>query len=250
MTVSPQHQLWLDLGLDWHLALPLLALRNRLRRYGYTVFDIGNNRHLDHEPPEDHTPYSETGWPIHTPYGWVTAIDVMPPPAGSPLPSLAELGWRIHDDRQAGVAGVAWLKYMNWEPGDGKCWHESWQPAYVRRSSSDRGHLHLSCRSDMVNSAAAADYDPIQPPPSTEVVEMIFEVTAVPKGAKDIAGTVIPEHGQCLATPSGPFGLSGTEFFSLPQAAQAVRIHTTWERLLVLCEGLNPAIQPAAPAKK
>jgi hypothetical protein len=178
----------------------------------------------------------------------VTALDVLAPPAGSTLPTLAQLGGQIYRDRVAGVAGVAWLKYMNWEPGDGACWHDSWQPEHVRRPSSDRAHLHLSGRSDRVMSNAGAGYDPVArfraslvPPPILEP-DMIFQVTNIPKGATDIAGTTVPENGQCLATPAGPFNLTGDEFFSLPPGAQPVHIKMSWSRLQVLCKGL------AAPA--
>lgn len=152
---------WLAAGKPFKLAAPLVALRNLLRRYGYTVYDIGNERHQKAEPPEDHMPYSATGWPVASPRWWGFALDVMPPPAGSGLPTLAQLGRQIHNDRRNGVAGLAFLKYMNWEPGDGNCWHDSWQPAYARRSSSDRGHIHLSGRSDQYLTNTLGDYDPV-----------------------------------------------------------------------------------------
>ena len=147
--------------MQWQLARPLVTLRDRLRRYGYTVYDIGDTRHLDHIPPEDHTPYSETGWPIATPYGWVTAIDIMPPPNAS-LPSLQALGAQIFGDRQANVTGVVWLKYANWGPvNDWTAVHDQWQPNHIRRSSSDVGHIHLSCRSDFTQSGIGDTYDPV-----------------------------------------------------------------------------------------
>ena len=69
--------------------------------------------------------------------------------------------------------------------------------------------------------------------------DMIYQVTGVPQGAKDVAGTVVPENGQCLATPGGPFNLTGNEFFSLPEPAQQARIKMSWERLQVLCNALK-----------
>lgn len=147
--------------MQWQLARPLVALRDRLRSYGYTVYDIGDTRHLDHIPPEDHTPYSETGWPGTTPYGWVTAIDIMPPPDNS-LPSLQSLGGQIFGDRQGNVTGVSWLKYMNWGPVNNRtAIHDQWQPNHVRRSSSDVGHIHLSSRSDVTQSTVGDNYDPV-----------------------------------------------------------------------------------------
>ena len=59
---SRQHQDWLNRGKpDSGLALPLQLLANRLAAAGYTVYVYPNDAHLDAEPPEDHTYYSETG---------------------------------------------------------------------------------------------------------------------------------------------------------------------------------------------
>lgn len=159
---SRQHALWITRGKPMKVARPLAALRDRLRRYGYTVYDLGDTGHLDHQPPEDHTPYSETGWPGTTPYGWVTAIDIMPPPARLRLPSLPVLAGQIFKDMTAGLKDVSWLKYMNWGPIDDRhAVHDQWQPNHVRRSSSDVGHTHISGRSDMTQSTVGDNYDPV-----------------------------------------------------------------------------------------
>ncbi|MFG2059658.1 hypothetical protein ACGFI9_37170 [Micromonospora sp. NPDC048930] len=158
------YQRWISRGRPFRLMTPAANLRDLLRRYGYTVYDIGNESHLTHEPPEDHTPYSETSYPGDSVYGVGYAIDIMPPPAGSGLPSLQLLGARLLADRKAGVPGIRWLKYMNWEPernNGGDCWHESWQPNYARRSSSDRGHIHLSGLTGYESSTIGAGYDPV-----------------------------------------------------------------------------------------
>lgn len=152
---------WIAAGSPFRLMRPAADLRDVLRGHGYTVYDIGNKAHLEHEPPEDHTPYSETGWPGKAKYGVGYAVDIMPK-AG--LPSLQQLGARILADRNAGAPGIRWLKYMNWEPerdNGGACWHESWQPNYDRRSSSDRGHIHLSGLTGFEDSTIGAGYDPV-----------------------------------------------------------------------------------------
>ncbi len=147
--------------MQWQLARPLVALRDRLRRYGYTVYDIGDTRHMDHVPPEDHTPYSETGWPIATEYGWVTAIDIMPPGGGG-LPSLQALGAQLAADRNTGVKAALWIKYMNWGPVDNQhAVQDRWQPGHSRGSSGDVGHIHLSSRSDALRSTVGDLYDPV-----------------------------------------------------------------------------------------
>lgn len=142
---SRQHQDWINHGKpDSGLALPLQLLANTLAAAGYTVYVYPNDAHLDAEPPEDHTYYSETGWPTFSPKWWRHAIDIMPPPSGKNLPSLTKLGQTLFDKRQSG--GITWLKYMNW-PSDGNLSHavqDRWEPNHSRGSSNDTGHIHLS----------------------------------------------------------------------------------------------------------
>ncbi len=156
---------WVANGRPWKLAEPIKAIGDRLKSYGYTVYYLGDNSHLQSNNPQDHTPFSRTGWPAPHPYPWVLAMDIMPPKAGSGLPSLQRLGAQLVADKLAGVLGVACLKYMNWEPDrdwGGRCWQDSFKPNHSRTNSSDRGHIHFSGRSDMVTTAgAAAAYDPV-----------------------------------------------------------------------------------------
>ncbi|MET8908396.1 hypothetical protein [Micromonospora sp. NPDC004551] len=170
--VGAQRRLdWIRRGSPFRLMTPAAALRDVLRRHGYTVYDIGNEDHLEHDPPEDHTPYSATGYPGKAQYGIGYAEDIMPPKDGQrskvdglPLPSLQQLGARLLADRKAGVPGIRWLKYMNWEPREdngGPCYHESWQPDYARRTSTDRGHIHLSGLTGYESSTIGAGYDPV-----------------------------------------------------------------------------------------
>lgn len=142
---SRQHLNWINHGKpDSGLVKPLAQLRDLLRAAGYTVYDFPNTEHLDHVPPEDHTYYSETNWPGGQELWWRHAIDIMPPPAGSNLPSLQAIGQRLYDARQAG--GIPWLKYMNWpSTGDlSRAVQDRWEPGHARGSSGDTGHIHLS----------------------------------------------------------------------------------------------------------
>lgn len=159
------------------VARPVARLGARLKSYGYTVYYIGNDEHMKHNPPEDHTPFAATGWPITSPRWWIFALDIMPPPAGSSLPSLQQLGARMLADAKAGHPGMRWLKYMNWEPeknNGGACYQERFMPTYERRTSGDRGHIHGSARSDCKDSTLSDDYDPvalIRNPPRAEEKE-------------------------------------------------------------------------------
>ena len=160
---------WLADGEPVKYGRAVRAVGDKLTAHGYTVYYKGDTGHLQHEPPEDHTPYSATGWPGKSPYPYVMAADVMPPASGQkskltgqPLPSLQKLSAQLIADKKAGHSGAAFLKYINHEPeGDytGPCYHESWQPDYKRISSSDRGHIHLSSRSDFATSGASDGYD-------------------------------------------------------------------------------------------
>lgn len=148
---------WIADGSPWKIAVPVSNLTKVLREYGYTVYTIGNKQHLTASPPEDHTPYSHTPWPGSQPYPYILAMDIMP---GGKW-SLDKLGAKILADKQTGHPGVAGLKYMNWTDSAGNCWHEKWTPNYSRSSSGDRGHIHLSWRTDFVTNTAL--YDPFAP---------------------------------------------------------------------------------------
>src|SRR5437870_3458725 len=165
---SHQHQDWINHGKpDSGLALPLQLLANTLAAAGYTVYVYPNDEHLDAEPPEDHTYFSETGWPHTSPRWWRHAIDIMPPPGGRGLPSLQVLGQRIFDARQA--SKITWLKYMNW-PSDGnlsRAVQDRWEPDHSRGSSSDTGHIHISSTTGC--ETLASSFNPLQDPGSTSL---------------------------------------------------------------------------------
>ncbi len=155
---------WIEAGRPKHgIARPIADLKAVLNRYGYVVGTVGDDRHMMARTPEDHTWYSATGWPSAAVLGWIYADDIMAPPRGAGLPSLAELGGQMSRDRSAGVPGMEWLKYQNWEPGDGRCIHEAWDPNHRVTDSSDRGHIHQSCRTDYRTSDTVSrnGYDPV-----------------------------------------------------------------------------------------
>lgn len=158
---SAGYQQWIGAGRPYSVAQPIADLAGTLRRQGYTVYTIGDNSHLTASTPEDHCPFSYTGWPASSPRWWIHACDIMPPPGGSGLPPLAQLGQQLVNDKQNGVPGASWLKYLNWTHPDGRCVHESWEPGHNVTSSSDTGHIHISARSDSTHSGVASGYDPV-----------------------------------------------------------------------------------------
>lgn len=160
---------WVADGRPKKFSRPITMIADRLQAHGYTVYQEGNTAHLQHDPPEDHTFFPATGWPGKSPYPYCNAMDIMPPTAGQkskvngrPLPSLQQLSQQLYDDKQAGIREAAFLKYMNREPQGnytGPCWHDSWMPEHSRINSTDRGHIHVSGRSDSVTSDWSDSYD-------------------------------------------------------------------------------------------
>lgn len=157
---------WVMAGRPYVDARPVAKIAETLRRHGYTVWTRGDESHMQALTPEDHTPFSVTGWPEPSPRWYGHALDVADPAqTGRPdLPSLADLGAQLFKDKLADVPGARCVKYMNWEPygASGPCYHDEWEPTHRRTPSTDRGHLHLSIRSDMTSSRLSDDYDPLE----------------------------------------------------------------------------------------
>lgn len=154
---------WLAAGSPQHgIMQPVVDLAAILRGYGITIGTIGNRVHMMAPVAEDHTWYTETGWPGPGVLGWVYAEDVMPA-TGPNLPNNSQLMGQIVADRSAGVPGTEWIKYINWTDSNGDCWHEAWDPAHRRGSSGDRNHGHISGRTDYLhsNTVTVHGYDPV-----------------------------------------------------------------------------------------
>jgi hypothetical protein len=149
---------WVNDGRPWKNCQPINDFIATLREHKYTGpgVGIGDLSHLTANPPEDHCPYSHTPWPAPQPYPYVMAIDIMP----NEGLDIIELGGRLFDDKSSSVPGTEPIKYLNWTDSDGNCWHDSWMPNHTRFRSTDRGHIHISFRTDYVRSAIMATYDP------------------------------------------------------------------------------------------
>lgn len=156
---SSAYTRWLNMGKPYKLAQPVKDVQLNIRSHGFTVYDYPNLAHLTARVPEDHTPFSATGWPKTSAFGIAHAIDIMP--RSNNMAELTKMANQIIADKRARVPGTEWIKYMNYTDAAGHCFHISWQPNEAIRSSSDRGHIHLSGRSDMDN-ARATGYDPYQ----------------------------------------------------------------------------------------
>lgn len=167
---------WLKAGRPYALIRPAKSTQATIKKYGITVYDYPNDAHLQANVPEDHTPFSVTGWPV--PKGetaatanqrWkARALDIMPrSDSATHRKENADIARQFIRDRDAGYPGVAWIKYLNWTDEDGVCKQERWTDASqpnrrTTRSSSDKGHIHISGRSDVDTDTRADDYDPIR----------------------------------------------------------------------------------------
>jgi hypothetical protein len=152
---------WSTHGQPYELCAPERAYVDRMRAYGYVVYHYPDESHLTADLPEDHTPFSHTGWPVESPYGIAFASDTMPDRIPPGCPTLPQLARQVIADKNAGVPGTEPLKYINWTDEAGNCWHDSWQPSHARRASTDKGHIHRSARSDSATSHIADAYDPV-----------------------------------------------------------------------------------------
>jgi hypothetical protein len=163
---------WLNAGKPYTLIRPAAALQKRLRGYGLVVYDYPNDAHLKAARPEDHTSFSETSWPIGNARWRAHALDVMPRTdeygnvTAAARAENADIARQLIRDRDAGVPGVMWIKYVNWTDEAGVCrqirWTDYLHPlTHEIRSSSDKGHIHISGRSDCATDDRADDYDPI-----------------------------------------------------------------------------------------
>lgn len=160
---------WLNAGRPYTLILPAADLQRTLRGYGLTVYDFPNDAHLQASTPEDHTPFSVTGWPGPNARWKARALDIMPRegvPDAQARAENAAIARQLIRDRSAGLPGVAWIKYLNWTDEQGYCQQVRWttdgQPnKATTRRSTDKGHVHISGRSDADSDTRARGYDPI-----------------------------------------------------------------------------------------
>lgn len=157
---SDAYYQWLDAGEPYEPCRPVREFVDLLRSKGYTVYHKGDTSHMQAVPPEDHTPFSATGYPIASKRWIGHALDIMP---DGPI-DLTTLAMRIIADKIANVDGTQWIKYINWTDAHGETWHYKWQPSLVKSSSTDKGHIHISGRSDMDTSdvVSKSGYDPVE----------------------------------------------------------------------------------------
>lgn len=149
---------WVAAGRPYQLAEWMNDVVETVRGHGYVVYHYPDDAHLMTSQPQDHTPFSYTGWPLDSPFGWAFGVDIIP--KNGDARSLTPLARQIIADKDAGHPALAGLKYLNWTDEAGNAWQTSWKPTKVTRPNTDKGHLHLSGRSDSAHWRAVG-YDPV-----------------------------------------------------------------------------------------
>lgn len=158
---SPGCRDWVRAGRPYSDSKPVHQFALTVSGHGFTVYTYPDKPHLTASRPEDHTPFSATGWPAPAPRWIGNAADVMQrSESAAGRAELARLARQIIADKDAWVSGTEWIKYLNWTDEDGNCWHVSWQPNKAVSRSTDKGHLHVSGRSDWVTMVPPA-WDPV-----------------------------------------------------------------------------------------
>lgn len=107
-----------------------------------------NEAHYQANPPQDHTPYSATGWPLPSPQWYVFATDVMHRPDLGVDCNVLFPYWLA----EAKAGRTPWVKYLIWQA---KLYdvRNNWAP---QANSGHFDHIHISVRTDWVNKGLGA----------------------------------------------------------------------------------------------
>lgn len=158
---------WVGAGRPYTLIRPAAAVQRNIRQHGITVYDFPDESHQKASTPQDHTPYSVTGFPGFNARWKARALDIMPrSDSKAHRKENADIARQLIRDRDAGVPGAMWIKYLNWTDEQGVCRQERWTSrtnilARTTTSSDDAGHVHVSGRSDVDDDERADGYDPV-----------------------------------------------------------------------------------------
>ncbi len=145
------------------VAYPAAAAQNLFSWYA-------NEAHLTAVPAQDHTPFSQTGWPLASPEWYVFATDVMHrPDLGVDCGALFPY-WLS----EAKAGRMPWLKYLIWQA---KIYdvRNDWRP---QSNSGHFDHIHISTRTDHRTTALGS----WQLIPHTQELDVPMYCKAVPSG--------------------------------------------------------------------
>lgn len=134
---------WLAAGKPWHKAAPVAEYQRAFLAAGWpaaSLGTLGDAAHLTSDRPQDHTPFSVTGWPDAHPYPYVLAFDAghLPAQGFDMAPVVAQ--W-LADARDG---KTPWVKYIVWR-GQSFDVRREFEPA---GASGHYDHAHVSFRTD------------------------------------------------------------------------------------------------------
>jgi hypothetical protein len=151
MSESEYYDNWVADGKPWRNARPIAEIAAKLKAARPAAASagcfgtIGDLAHLLAEPPQDHTPYSQTGWPLPNPYPRITATDI------THRPDLGVDCNEIHKHwlASANAGQMPWIKYWIWQ-GRRYDVRNNFNPV---SASGHYDHLHGSQRTDHIETS-------------------------------------------------------------------------------------------------
>lgn len=134
---------WVRRGRQWFPATPVTIYRTLLHTVGWpwsALGTIGDEAHLQAETPQDHCPFSVTGWPGENPYPFVLALDVTHDP-GAGLDAEPFVAYWVSE---AWAGRTPWVKYIVFK---GLRWdvRNDWKSV---PADGHYDHAHISFRTD------------------------------------------------------------------------------------------------------
>lgn len=139
---------WVADGRPFKLATPIAEYLAAFKAAGWptgSLGTIGDTAHLQADHPQDHTPFSATGWPLPSEYPYVHAFDAghLPDSGHDMRPVVAY--WLA----EARAGRSPWVKYIVWR-GQIFDVRNGWD---AEPASDHFDHAHVSIRTDWTHTS-------------------------------------------------------------------------------------------------
>lgn len=167
---------WDSLGRPLEPARPIRDIVERIKaaypKAASTFSWYANEAHYQAEPPQDHTPFSATGWPKPSPEWWVFATDIMHR-VDLGVDCNVLFGYWIGEAR---AGRMPWLKYMIWQA---KLYdvRNGWR---AQSNSGHFDHIHLSARTDFQHYSLGSWSIVPLPPPEADMPKLFIVTDSTP----------------------------------------------------------------------
>lgn len=168
MAVSMYYS-WEAQGRPWQAALPVRETVNKLKviyplMVGF-IWILGDDNHLTSNYPQDHTPFSYTGWPTYNPYPRVCAFDTSHQPSRGFDCDVIVPYWVA----EAKAGRMPWVKYFIYKERRYDV-RNNWSPV---SAVGHLTHVHTSVRTDWVDRSIGT-WSPVSQPERTPDVPQLF----------------------------------------------------------------------------